>query len=356
MEIFKPEKRAAGAEKDLEKISEVLKNGFETLVVHGDYHQKGDKTVLRLRPDLDAMAGVHLMDLAGINYRALRFVPKGQEVLGAVHIDTGERPALTIEESGSIFFDHHGKAKEEPTSAAAIVYESLIKVGLLKKEAQLDNFTKFVTEVDNLSYPLNLRFFQDDWWRSLYGINKILSIGAITKFFKEGRDPRQAFTEEEMENIYVKNRQNQEVKLSRLCASSKKSVSQSIDGMVQAVRQMRAKGIKNENPELGTVLLNILEEVKDSKTGVKKQISRIPLGFTAVKAIGLETYILWNDASKSFFITSQRKDLSKIYPKIAASFPGTKLIRGTMIINPPSEDKPKESNFDNFLIALKLEP
>src|SRR3989344_3057828 len=171
MEQFKtnPEK---SEQKTLERVAETLKAGFDQLVIHGDFRHEGGKSQLKLRPDLDAMGGVFLMDLAGINYKMVTFVPKGKEMAGAVHIDTGGKPELTIEEDGSIFFDHHGSERGKPTSATAIVYESLTKAGMLKKEKWLDNFSQFVTQIDNLDYPIDEEFLKNDWWRTPYGTYK----------------------------------------------------------------------------------------------------------------------------------------------------------------------------------------
>lgn len=125
-----------------ERIDEILKKGIEEILVHGDYNGKGEFV---LRPDLDAKSGAYIFGLSDVPHRMVRAIPKGSEVEKGLHIDTGGRPELTIEDDDTIFFDHHGDKKGQPTSAAQIVYETLVKTGHLKKEQWLDSFVKFNT-------------------------------------------------------------------------------------------------------------------------------------------------------------------------------------------------------------------
>lgn len=357
MEQFKP-----GAEKSeqqkLERVAEVLKSGFDQLVIHGDFHHEGNKSQLKLRSDLDAMGGVFLMDLAGINYKMVTFVPKGKELAGAVHIDTGGKPKLTMEEDGSIFFDHHSSEKGPSTSATAIVYESLTKAGLLKKEAWLDNFSKFVTEIDNLDYPIDENFLKNDWWRTPYGTYKALPLSFITKLFQEGRDPRQPFAEDEAKKIIVKESKGKKITLWDICLNNKGLMRISLNGIEEAKQRVQQGQVKPESAELGKVLLNIVETNRDPKTGQLKQRNKIPLGFTAAKALGFDTYALWSFASNSFFLTSQTNKLAAAFKRLHEAFPAVQLIRGTMVINPPSERgtsyHEKEVQLNKFLNYLSI--
>src|SRR3989338_8409442 len=305
-----------------EFLQEQLRAGIEKLIVHGDYlFQKDGSVELKLRPDLDAMAGIYLMDLAGINYSAVEFQHKGDWVPGAIHIDTGQRKELTVEDDGSIFFDHHGQEKGEFTSATQITYETLVKLGFLKREEWLDRFSAFVSEIDNLSYPLDEKFFRGAWAETRYGVQKILPVSVVAEFFKKGKNPREPFTIEEATKTAVRVRGGdgkfKEGTLLESCNSTSQKVKMSMANIEKAAEKMVKLGVRLETPDLGKVLLQAVEKGKKNK---------IPMGFTAAKALGYDTYVLWNEDQKSFFMSSQTRDIAKIYERIKDKIPTAKLI------------------------------
>lgn len=326
-----------------EKIGEILRAGVEKLVVHGDHFFKEGEINLRLRPDLDAMAGIYLMNLAGIDYRMVQFEHKGQWVPGAVHIDTGGRKELTIEDDGSVFFDHHGSEKGKHTSATEIVYDTLVETGFLERQKWLDRMVSFVNEIDNMTYPLDEDFFRKKWWQTLYGTYKVLPIEVVANFFKEGRDPREPFGLEYSRSVVLKKSAEKTATLADVAEHTRNLVAMSLQNISKAARRMEELGVKTETPELGKVVLNAVEQGKKNK---------IPLGFSAVKALGYDTYILWSEEHHSFFISSQERG-EEIYEKVKASVPSAKLIRGTMILVPPTE-APQDLTLGVLLASLGL--
>lgn len=331
-----------------EKVAEILKPGIKELLVHGDYDAKGN---LVLRPDLDSKVGAYIFSLSEVPHKMVRAIPKGLAVEGGVHIDTGGRPELTIEDDGTIFFDHHGEKKGEPTSASQIVYETLVKGGLLKKEKWLDGLTKFVTELDNLSYPLDAKFFQQDWWRTPYGLYKVLPFDFMVDLFKKGRDPRKPFTMKESSETKISLR-GKEQTLLEICNRNRNLLNLTIKNMEKAIQAMKEQGIKTETPELGKVVLNKIEEQKDPKTGKIRIVNPMPHGKEATKAIGY-TYILWGN-DKSFFISSPAgPGLKTVYERLAKVIPEAKLIRGAMIVFPRTV-KERSHDLETLLKALYL--
>ncbi len=332
-----------------ERIDAILKKGVAEILVHGDYNAKGDFV---LRPDLDAKLGAYIFGLSDVSHKMVRAIPKGSMVEKGMHIDTGGRPELTIEDDGTVFFDHHGDTKGAPTSAAQIVYETLVKTGHLKKEKWLGELTRFSTEMDNLSYPLDGKFLQQDWWRTPYGLYKVLPFDFMVDLFKKGRDPRKPFTMKESAETKVVIK-GKEQSLNDVCNKNKDMLILTGKNMEKAVQDMKAKGIRTETPELGSVVLNKIEEQKDFKTGKTRIMNRMPHGKEVTRAFG-HTYVLWNSAEKSFFVGAREgADLTSVYARVVKAIPDAKLIRGVMIVFPRTV---QERNFDldTLLTALEL--
>ncbi len=341
-----------------EKVAEMLRAGVNELVIHGD-KRKGSESLI-LRPDLDSRAAIYLLELANVDYKQLTFVPKGDWVANSVNIDTGERPAFDIEEDGSVFFDHHGKERagyDHSTSATKIIYDILINQNLLKREEWLDVLVGFVTDIDNADYPLDRDYFLNDWWRSLYGLQKSLSFESLVNFIKAGKDPRKPFTKEMAQSSTVKVSNGKQVPLQDICLEQDKLVEKSLGGIRRAVEIMKGKNIETRNDLFGHLLLNFVE-VPESRSNNKKARAwnMIPLGFTAARALDFDSYFLWDEQSKGFFITS-RFHLQKIYEIVSKFCPQAKIIRGTMIVC-QNEDGSVESQdeflLENLLINLKL--
>jgi len=349
------------AEKEKE-ITEALKVGVDELVIHGEkIKNKEGEEFLALRPDLDSRASIYLLGLAGVNYNKLTFVPKGEWVPGKINIDTGERPAFDIEEDGSVFFDHHGKEKvdwENATSATKIIYEILIKHGLLKREEWLDTLVKFVTDIDNADYPLDEDYFKNEWWRSLYGLQKAISFESLVNLIKDGKDPRKPFTKEVAESAIVEMANKKEAPLFNVCLNQQRMVDNSVRGVKEARDKMDDLGIEgSQNKLLGKTVLNIIKVSEvDGKGKEVKNKNHIPLGFTAARALGYDSYFLWDEKNGGFFLTS-KFDMQKIFDIISPLSPGAKIIRGTMIINQGEEVPPGENRVfspEILLQALQL--
>lgn len=316
-------------------IGEKLRAGFEALVTHGEIKDG----VLIIKPDLDGLVAIEIFNLAGINYNQIDFVPKGKRgAVGGVHVDTGGRPETTMEDDGSVFFDHHGPEKGESTSAAQLVYETLIKEGLLAREPWLDELVKFVTEVDNLSYNISKKDFETKWANTLYGCYRQLPIAKIIEFFKAGHDPYKKIPEEfAADTVTIKG-----TPLNTQLEKNQKIVAQSLAGIRGAIRTMKTEGLSIESPLTGKTLINIVEGK-----------NKIPLGATAVKACGYDTYIAWHSETNSFFVSAADTDLKPIFELLKTDFPDIKIIRGTMIVMPPSSE-PIAGKFDLFVEKLGL--
>jgi len=317
---------------------------LEELVVHGQTFNNGKEggEKLFLKPDLDGRASIFLLEEAGVKYKKLTFVPKGESVVGSINIDTGERDGFVIEDDYTVYFDHHGEKKGRLTSSTEIVYNKLVEMGFLKKEKWIDDLVDFVTGIDNLDYPISDEerrscnrsdkdYFKNEWWRSLYGLADKLPFEEIIKAIKAGVRPDEPFDSNYARDKMFEISVGKEVSLFDLCEAQHRSVINSERGITSCIKIMKEEGVREETEELGYVLLNVIN--KTTEEG-QKQKNIIPLGFTAVRAESFDSYIIWNENTESFFITS-KKDLETTFDKISKKFPRAKIIRGTMIVNPP---------------------
>ena len=320
-------------------------DGFlQELVVHGQTFVNGKEgeEKLFLKPDLDVRASIFLLEKAGVKYKKLTFVPKGESKTGSINIDTGERDGFVIEDDYTVFLDHHGEKKGKLTSSTEIVYNKLLEMGFIQREDWLDNLVDFVTDIDNIDYPLSDEernrsnksdkdYFKNEWWRSLYGLADKLPFEEIIKAIKAGVKPDEPFDSNYARDKIIQTSNGNEVSLFDLCESQHRSVINSERGIITSIKKMKEKGIRGETEDLGFVLVNIIDKTMEDG---QKYKNIVPLGFTAVIASSFDSYIIWNENTESFFITS-KKDLNTTFDKISKIFPRAKIIRGTMIVNPP---------------------
>lgn len=335
-------------------ISKILKRKVLEIVIHGeDLNQKELKVLenskrfncknellsstnkekkeeIKLKTDLDGRAAIFLLEEAGLNYDKLTFVKKGDWIPRSINIDTGERQGFSIEKDGTVFFDHHGSEKFEKdasTSATKIVYEVLVKNNILKRSEWLDNLVNYVTGIDNANYPLDKKFFINDWSKSFYGLQKVIPFETIFEYFRMGKTAGHPFTEQEIDTLEFKGRKGGKVLLKDTCKHQKELVDLNIKNISAAESIMRRSKIKTETPLLKRVIVNNV---------INK--NEIELGFTAIRALGYDSYIILNENNGGFFISSTQP-LKNIYEKVKEKYPNAKLIRGTMILQDQNNKK-----------------
>lgn len=320
------------------EFREKVKFLVDALVVHGRlYYLEGQETVpvLALRPDADVVCALYLLEQAGIYPCECRLVPPGQSIKDAIHIDTGGRSGF-VEEGGSVFFDHHSE-KESYTSASQIVYEVLVSAKLLPRNPNLERLVRVVTEIDNLSYEMDRQFFAENWWRTIYGLIQSFPTEIPVDFWLqllEKYPPTKPIPKEEADAIIIGGKS-----LSELCTTLRRRVNNSLAG-IRKIEEGTGRG-RAIQTSIGSTLVNVVE-------GPTK--NEVPLGFTAARAAGYESYVLFNPRSASFFITS-KKNLESLYSELKKVFPRVELIRGTMIVLPPGEYS-QEINLEEFLNLL----
>ena len=346
-----------------QRVIDMLQNSVvPEIVIHGDEFKMQDGSEgLKFKPDLDVRGALYLLDLAGIDYKQLTIMPKGQSVRGSVMVDTGERNFKGQEPDASVFFDHHAKERNENdrfSSATKIVYDLLIDGNMIPESEKqwLGELVRLITQIDDESYSMNRDELKDYWWRSFYGLHNIISFESLVDLIKDGCKANHVFSEGEANDITVIDKQNQRKTLMELCLKQQDYLDKNIKNIerlsagrnAQDRRQnLDSHGLKKSEKDLGAVLTNIVTD-RDM----------IPLGFTAVRGFNFDSYVKWWEKTGGFFITS-RFDLTPVFKKIKEKFPEAKLIRETMIIYKPKEGEAgvagrEKYNPDEFLKLLRL--
>ena len=329
------------------KVGKVLREGVETVAVHGGIlyeststDESGERVLLPTpATDLDAKMTVHLLGLGNVSINRVEFVEKGTIKPKALNVDTGGINGVDVRSDGTIIFDHHGSEYIIATSASEQVYRNLAKEGLIERVEWIESLIRFINEVDNLSYETDRKTFIKDWSKTLYGLYDRMRFEDIIEFFTQGLNPHEPLPPEFMNRATTGAQRS----LHRLSNVRQKLIDY-IDtmGIRRAGEKMRLLGAAYETPELSSVLLNTVNvvEVEDGSTRIE---SELPIGngnisAIAARAMGEDTYVVWYDEQKSFFASSTL-DLGKsgFFAMIKKSFPNAKLIRGHMIVSGKGE-------------------
>lgn len=349
----------------------IREKGLDRVVVHGKKTEKMPDGSLYAIPGVDFDTRASLFILNTLSKKAgenpiveynegayTEIVPKGsasqeeprREDEVVMYVDTGETnfKVEKIGEQTVIYNDHHQPEKASNTSSTEHMAKILIESGIVEEKPEwLDGLIQFTNEVDNLSYvdikkggkrTFNEQVFKEQWSKSLYGLYDKLPFETALELIKAGKinEPFAETNDEEVKKI-IKQQQEQ--------------VQKTLFGAKIAAAESEKLRFKKDSG-LGTVLYHNFASFIGSNN--KKIINTIPnhLGFLATKALGYDTFVVFNPKNKSFFINSSEKNLNLVLKRLQAKAPGTKPIRGTMIFPPTAI--PADFSEAQFLRALGL--
>ncbi|MFA4817506.1 MAG: hypothetical protein WC608_02130 [Parcubacteria group bacterium] len=207
------------------KFLDLTRKLWTELIIHGT----GKNGEIIKRADQDAYACLKLMELAGINVdmNKVSFVKQGDSAESGIIMDTSMRDGVIAEEDGKrLIIDHHGKESDRTTSAAKFVYETLLEIGLLKKEKYLDNFVKFVTKCDNFNLtPDEMKQAYTNYPKNLYGLYFRMKVEDVLELFKNGMDPMKNLPDDYLKNhAYINPQNNKEESLTQLTGHMEKQM------------------------------------------------------------------------------------------------------------------------------------
>lgn len=362
------------------EIAEILKTQkISQIIIHGGnekFNKEKNETELSLTPDLDAQsASIILSFLKNQKGESVLYkkegarssiVPKGgnennlkeedkiQEGV-IVYIDTGNK-WLEVEKEGQktkIYFDHHGEGKRASTSATKMVYD-IIKIADPKIDKEipwLANYVKSVTSFDNLDY-LNMKdqqkqkifnqsYFQNTWPYTLNHLAKHIDTKVLIDLFEQKivtsfNQSIKKYLDSESElngekgklGDLIKNKENKslnEIIKQETTKNPNNNINKTIKGIEEAD--------KFESNNLGKVVFHNNKRIKN-KNGNGYNLNMIPnhLGFIGTKALGYDTFVVWNKQKGEFFINSNENGLQNIIDQLRKEGSEPVLdIRGVMV-------------------------
>jgi hypothetical protein len=354
-------------EGSIEEFAELLKNNkIDQIIIAGeDIKELKNKTNgnetenkkekdIKPYPDLDSHLALYLLNnynkktpeetfndgavisVIGKDGRGKDLIEKKEGLI--VYIDTGGN-WLKIEKEGettTIYIDHHGVGKREPTSGTKMISEIMEKAGISKEKPEwLNKLITFVNDVDNLNYVdakfFTENYFRNEWPNSLYALaekkipfNTLLELCESEKI----KDPSKPFTDEEL-NGEIGSIKIGKYTIKELCKQQKTAVEKTLDGGIKnSIKHNKEEGRNLEKTRLGRIIYqDYYEFIKGKSNTVLDYLS-----FKSTKAKNYDTYIDWNPQEAIFYINSKNPNLSTIVEDLNKKYPGCAVdVRGVMV-------------------------
>ena len=358
----------------IEEFAELLKNNkIDQIIIAGDnINISGNKAEIvtdtnknlvekdiKLHPDLDSLLALYLLNnfnkksteetfnegsvisIVGKDGSGKDLIEKKEGLI--VYIDTGGN-WLKITEEGktkTLYIDHHGVGKKEPTCGTKMMDEIMEKAGIMKDKPEwLDKLINFVSELDNLTYlekkdskgrkVFNETYFRNEWPNSLYALaEKKIPFETLIKLCESEKitDPSKPFTEEEL-NGEIGSIKIDKFTIKELCKQQKEEVENILNnGIKNSIKHNTAEGKNMESTRLGKIIYQDYY-----KNFGKVNVILDHLSFKATKAKNYDTYMAWNKKKNSFYINSNHPNLSKIVEELNKIDPGCAIdVRGVMV-------------------------
>jgi len=281
-------------------------------------------------------------------------------------------------EMTTLWIDHHGEGKHEPTSGTKLMYEIMQKADILKEKPEwLDKFVNLVDDIDNLKYvertdekgkkTFNQDYFKNKWPNSLYALaekeipfNELRVL--VELLVEQGKDPSEPFTNEELNGGIGKIKFKGGKTIKELCEEQTKNVEKVSKSVDNALDYAKKNKLNSESSRFGKIVYHNFFQIGKSyinkKTGKEESRKNTVNNFMAykdLKARGMDTLIAWNPKNREFFINTNFKnaDLTELAKKLEEKYPGCvknngKDVRGIFIFgNIP--DNMSEKDFLDIL-------
>lgn len=263
---------------------------WQKFAVHGilrENYKTGEKEIKPFT-DLDGKSAIGLLKLSGLTLKNVSYLNPGDYKTGAINLDTGKKMGVKYQaEDDTTFFDHHPESGElYETSATDLVYKTVTKLDLLKRQPYLNKMVEFINYVDNKSFPDQEKYFLNSD-KTFLGLQRFASFESTLKFFKDGRLATENLSSDDLINYGFKYKDNQGRVVDR--SAEQKKI---IDTSWSQLKEMEKNGFIRDSKKYGRVAIDIGSKVSG--------------GTDAARAYGCDVYINWHDTG--FFISSN-KDL-----------------------------------------------
>ena len=314
-----------------EKFIKQTRRVWKEFAVHGmtKWDKKEGQLVFEEKSDLDGEFSLEILRQAGIEPDDIEYVEQGHFKRNRINLDTGNRSGIVSNyKSRTAWLDHHGRQSKNDTSATQITYEALFGLGLLKErnfldkngENYLEKAVKFVTQIDNKTYPRGMNNFKKSY-KTLYGLGKFLKPEDVLKFFEDGRNPVEILSDDEIEKLGLKEESERQ----------KKNIGTSIDRL----KEMERDGLIINSDTYGKIAIDIGR--------------RIPCSDDAAVAFGCESYFSWSPPNL-FFSTTKEIKPEHVDPSWEEQ--GIMDIRGVMLMKPGKDRTPLKIKPEDILAKL----
>jgi hypothetical protein len=260
------------------------------------------------KPDLDANACSFLWKLAGFDTSKLNYVEKGEGAESGIVYDTSGKDGVVAEKDGKILtFDHHGKKSDRSTASAKFVYETLVELGFLDKEKNLDKFIEFVTKCDNMNFtPAEMKKVYKNYSKNLYGLSFRMKAEDVLELLKNGTDPMKDLSVDYLKNHkYLDPRNGGEYKpLAELAAHMKEQMENGKEGL----KNVESEGFVADTGDdrFGKILIDTKK-----KANKNKYYNRVDgdnkSNQLEVFLKGYGGYLVWSPNEDSFVLYTRRK-------------------------------------------------
>ena len=369
---------------NIDDIVEILKNNKidQIIVSGGNYNEEKDTP--RFNPDLDTRASLYLLNY--LNKKPLEETynegaissPIGKKGEGIdkienkngvrIFLDTGGEWIKVIKngEEKTIYIDHHGSGKREPTSGTKMMYEIMKKAEILEEKPWVKDFVELVNDIDNLSYVdekdknghrlFTENYLKNYWPQSLRALAEDnVPLETLVKLFESGKikDYKKPFTDEEMAGELG----DLEVKINGGTAPLREAVKDirtKLNENIEAVKRARSfdknkEKLNLDSKILGKVLYHNFKcfyKVKNQETGKEEPVRNTidnKMAFKIMKAMNMDTLITWDKKNNKFFINSTTADLVEVTKRLNKLYlGGATEIRGVFIVGKIGDIKEKQ--------------
>ncbi|MFZ2882202.1 MAG: hypothetical protein WA019_03955, partial [Candidatus Moraniibacteriota bacterium] len=289
-----------------QKFLALTRELWDELTIHGK--EVNGKIVKQA--DLDAYSCLELMELAGIkvDMDKVNFVKPGEISESGVIMDTSKKKhGVIAEEDGKrLILDHHGDESDRTTCATSLVYETLVEMGLLKKEAYLDKYVEFVTKIDNFNFTqAEIKQVYQNYSKNMYGLSHKMKTKDIIELFRNGTDPAADLPSDYLDKYAYANQQ--------------KGTTETLSEFAKYIQNQIENGERFlKNKECGKFVFDtgddrfgkvLIDTGKMSKKGkwYPKISGEGSSSQMAVFSKGYGAYLIWSPKDNSFVIYTQEK-------------------------------------------------
>ena len=338
---------APTAEEADQKFLALTRELWDELTIHG----KDEKGKVIKQADLDAYSCLELMELAGIKVEMdkVNFVKPGDSSESGIVMDTSKKHGVIAEDNGKrLIFDHHGIESDRTTCATSLVYETLIEMGLLKKEEYLDRYVEFVTKMDNFNFTQDeMKQIYQNYSKNLYGLAYKMKTKDVIELFRSGVNPMENLPDDYLINrTYFNKQKGLDEPLSVLSKFIQDQIKNGEKFL--AGKECTKFVVDTGDDHFGKVLIDT------KKTNAKgKSYNKVDgegnSSQLAVFLKGYGAYVIWSPRENSFVVYTQKKMDSHMFSQ------GFN-VRGHMWMRKRNDETEFTITLEEILSKLKGEP